>query len=68
MSLVPPKEFEEALGPFGGGLGSSRASDAIGRLVSEGYKAWQKFDDAYRANAERIRQVSAGQARWMDLG
>ncbi len=68
MSLVPPKELEEALGAFNSTSGSARAVDTIGQLVSEGYKTWQSFDDAYRANAERIRQVTVGEAQWSDLG
>src|SRR5262249_34920119 len=44
------------------------ASDEIGRLVSEGYKRWQNFDDEHRKNAESISSISAGEAKWADLG
>jgi len=67
MSLVPPAELEEIVGNAGVNP-SQTTSDQIGQLVSEGYKNWQKFDEAYRSNAENIRSLSRGEARWSDLG
>jgi hypothetical protein len=67
MSLVPPAELEELLGEAGP-YPTEATSDQIGRLVSEGYKSWREFDDAYRENAENIRSLSAGEAKWSDLG
>ncbi len=67
MSLVPPTELEEIVGNAGVNP-SQTTSDQIGRLVSEGYKNWQKFDEAYRSNAENIRSLSRGEPRWSDLG
>jgi superfamily II DNA or RNA helicase len=67
MSLVPPAELEEVLGASGSHV-TDAASDQIGHLVTEGYKSWQKFDDAYRKNAETIKHLSAGEAQWSDVG
>ena len=68
MSLVPPQELEEVLGHSATAITPARMSDDIGRLVSEGYSRWQRFDEAYRGNAEGIRNISAGEATWFDLG
>ena len=67
MSLVPPAELEELLGNTGE-CQTDASSDGIGRLVSEGYKSWKEFDDAYRENSENIKLLSAGEAKWSDLG
>jgi len=67
MSLVPPTELEEIVGNAGVNPPESTSAQ-IGRLVSEGYKNWQEFDEAYRRNAENINSLSAGEARWSDLG
>jgi hypothetical protein len=64
MTLVPPKELEELLGA----VNRDHVFDGIGELVSEGFEAWKAFDDAYRANADRIQVQSSGQATWDDLG
>lgn len=69
MSLVPPKELEAILGDASSPLSSdSYASDEIGRLVTEGFRSWQAFDDAYRSQAEAIRATNPGEATWADLG
>lgn len=69
MSLVPPKELENILGDI---AGSSRldgpATQEIGRLVTEGYRSWSSFDAAYRKQADDIRAVNPGEARWADVG
>jgi superfamily II DNA or RNA helicase len=67
MSLVPPAELDELLGDTDGTV-SDAASDSIGRLVKEGYDTWRQFDDAYRKNSDEIRNLSAGEASWEDLG
>jgi len=67
MCLVPPKEFEDVIGgALSGSLGLSE-SDEIGRLVTEGYKSWSKFDDTYRHEADKIRVIEPGHATWDDL-
>jgi superfamily II DNA or RNA helicase len=69
MSLVPPKELETVLGDASRPLSAdSHASDEIGRLVTEGFKSWHAFDDAYRSQADAIRATSPGEATWADLG
>lgn len=69
MSLVPPKELEAILGDASSPLSSdSYASDEIGRLVTEGFRSWRAFDDAYRSQAEAIRATNPGEATWADLG
>lgn len=69
MSLVPPKELESILGNISG----SREFDGpatleIGRLVTEGYRSWSSFDETYRKEADDIRAVNPGEARWADVG
>lgn len=69
MSLVPPKELEAILGDASMPLASDlSASDEIGRLVTEGFRSWRAFDDAYRTQAEAIRATNPGEATWADLG
>lgn len=69
MSLVPPKELEAILGDASSPISSdSHASDEIGRLVTEGFRSWRAFDDAYRSQAEAIRATNPGEATWADLG
>lgn len=69
MSLVPPKELEAVLGDSTSPLGEDpTASDEIGRLVTEGFRSWQAFDQAYRAQADAIRATEPGEATWADLG
>lgn len=69
MSLVPPKELEAILGGSLIPLASdSYASEEIGRLVTEGFRSWRAFDDAYRTQAEAIRASTPGEATWADLG
>lgn len=66
MSLVAPKELEECMIELRpGNIGA--ASDEIGTLVRNGYKAWQEFDDLYRSNAQQIRAQSGGEATWTDV-
>jgi len=66
MSLVAPKELEECMIELRpGNLGA--ASEEIGNLVRNGYKAWQEFDERYRSNAHQIRAQSGGEASWIDL-
>lgn len=69
MSLVPPKELEAILGDLSGPLGpETAAADEIGRLVTEGYRSWSAFDEAYRRQADLIRAANPGEAQWADLG
>lgn len=67
MSLVAPKELEGVMTELGAGSIPPAASDEIGELVKNGYKAWQTFDEEYRANAEKIRNTGAGEASWTDV-
>lgn len=69
MSLVPPKELETVLGDvtLASGL-DDPAIQMIGRLVTEGYRSWSSFDDAFRKQAEQIRATEPGEAHWADLG
>ena len=64
MALVPPKELEEILGAR---HADESARNDIGLLVSKGFELWQKFDEEYRVNADKIRNQDAGQAQWDDL-
>lgn len=69
MSLVPPKELENILGDISGStVIDGPATQEIGRLVTEGFRSWSSFDDRYRKQAEEIRAVSPGEARWADVG
>jgi superfamily II DNA or RNA helicase len=69
MSLVPPKELENILGDISGSTAlDGPATQEIGRLVTEGFRSWSSFDDEYRKQAEEIRAVSPGEARWADVG
>lgn len=69
MSLVPPKELENILGDISGSSAlDGPATQEIGRLVTEGFRSWSSFDDEYRKQAEEIRAVSPGEARWADVG
>lgn len=68
MSLVPPKELEDIVGSAEPGPLGSFESNEIGRLVTEGFRSWNEFDDSYRHEAERIRALEPGQANWADLG
>jgi len=69
MSLVPPKELESVLSDVTGAVGlDDPAIQQIGRLVTEGYRSWSTFDEAYRKQAEQIRATDPGEAHWADLG
>ena len=69
MSLVPPKELEAILGDASGPLVTSSYAEAeIGRLVTEGFKLWNDFDQRYRRQAETIRATNPGEATWADVG
>ncbi|MBF0429561.1 MAG: SWF/SNF helicase family protein, partial [Magnetococcales bacterium] len=68
MSLVPPKELEEIIGGAAPGPFGNSESNEIGRLVTEGFRSWNQFDETYRHEAERIRNLEAGQAMWEDIG
>ncbi|BCT68870.1 DEAD/DEAH box helicase [Nitrosospira sp. NRS527] len=68
MSLVPPKELEDIIGGARLGLLGTFESNEIGRLVTEGFRSWNDFDNAYRHEADRIRALDQGQATWADLG
>ena len=69
MSLVPPKELENILGNISGSSAlDGPATQEIGRLVTEGFRSWSSFDDQYRKQAEEIKAVSPGEARWADVG
>jgi superfamily II DNA or RNA helicase len=67
MSLVAPKELEGVMTDLGAGPIPAAASDEIGELVQNGYKAWQTFDREYRANADKINNTGAGEASWNDV-
>jgi hypothetical protein len=67
MSLVPPTELEEIL-ENSSSIAPDVTSASIGKLVREGYETWRQFDDAYRKNADEIRNLSSGEARWEDVG
>jgi len=68
MSLVPPKELESILGAASVPLSAdNEASNEIGRLVNEGFRSWRVFDDAYRSQADAIRNSAPGEASWADL-
>lgn len=69
MSLVPPRELEAVLGDASGPLDTNlHASEEIGRLVTEGFKVWNDFDQKYRHQADSIKAINPGQATWADLG
>lgn len=68
MSLVPPKELEAVIGEARSSAFGTYESNEIGRLVTEGYSAWNNFDQTYRHEADRIRAIEPGQASWADLG
>jgi len=69
MSLVPPKELESLLGDISGSSEfDSHATQEIGRLVTEGFRSWSSFDETYRKEADDIRAVNPGEARWADVG
>lgn len=67
MSLVAPKELEGVMSDLGVGPIPAATSDEIGELVKNGYKAWQTFDNEYRANADKIKSTGAGEASWVDV-
>jgi hypothetical protein len=67
MSLVPPKELEGVIGGAPPGPLGLQESNAIGKLVTEGFKTWNSFDDTYRHEAEKIRAIDPGAASWSDL-
>jgi len=69
MSLVPPKELESVLSDVTSTVGlDDPAIQQIGRLVTEGFRSWSAFDEAYRKQAEQIRAIEPGEAHWADLG
>jgi hypothetical protein len=69
MSLVPPKELETVLSDVTDTVGLDDPTiQRIGRLVTEGFRSWSAFDDAYRKQAEQIRATEPGEAHWADLG
>lgn len=67
MSLVPPKELESIMGMDAAARMEGDAVEAIGRLVRDGYTAWEEFDRKYRDRAEEIRSLEPGEAGWADL-
>lgn len=67
MSLVPPKELEDVIGNGAPGPWSSAESAEVGRLVTEGFRSWESFDETYRHEADRIRTVDPGNASWEDV-
>jgi superfamily II DNA or RNA helicase len=67
MSLVPPKELETLLGSAAASRVDDSEAEAIGALVRQGYTVWEEFDRRYRAQAEQIRALNAGEATWEDL-
>ncbi len=69
MSVVPPKELEDLLGNAAtAGTIDAEASATIGKLVTEGFKSWNNFDQEYRKQAEDILSANAGEANWADVG
>jgi superfamily II DNA or RNA helicase len=67
MSLVAPKELEGVMSDLRAGSVHTTASDEIGKLVKNGYKAWQEFDSEYRSNAAKIASTAPGEASWADV-
>lgn len=67
MSLVPPDELVDIVGASPGPMGAEE-SDEIGVLVTEGFRSWNDFDNAYRHEADQIRALETGQASWADVG
>jgi superfamily II DNA or RNA helicase len=67
MSLVPPKELEAILGDAAATRIVDEKAETIGALVRQGYSLWEKFDAKFRDQAERIRALEPGEARWSDL-
>lgn len=67
MSLVAPKELEGVMTDLSAGPVPAAISEEIGELVKNGYRAWQAFDSEYRANADKIHDIGAGEASWADV-
>lgn len=67
MSLVPPKELESLLGSASATKVNDCEAEGIGDLVRNGYAAWEAFDRQYRDQAEQIRALQPGEAKWVDL-
>lgn len=69
MSLVPPKELEELLvNSISAGTLNAEATKTIGDLVAQGFKSWSDFDTKYRKQADEIRAINPGEAKWTDVG
>jgi hypothetical protein len=67
MALVPPEDLagvlvRDALGPLSDG-----DQEELAKIVTAGYRRWQRFHAEFSAAQHEIRSVSSGQARWRDL-
>jgi hypothetical protein len=67
MALVAPEELAEvlvrdALGPL-----SDEEQEELAKLVTEGHRRWERFDNEFSAAQRSIRAVAPGQAGWEDL-
>lgn len=67
MSLVPPKELEALLGGAAAERVNDDEAETIGRLVRQGFSAWEDFDRRFRKQAEEIQALSPGEATWADV-
>lgn len=63
MSLVPPDAFEGILDPAAEELDQQ----AIGQLIEAGYRSWSEFDQQYRTEANKIKELDPGYIEWEDL-
>lgn len=67
MALVPPEELTGVLVRGAVGPLEDRDVDALGQLVTAGYRRWEKFHDEFAESQQRIHAVAAGGARHEDL-
>lgn len=67
MGLVQPEELQDVLIRSAAGPLSDRDQDAIGRMVQEGFGAWQAFHNRFAERQREIRQQDPGLATWEDV-
>jgi hypothetical protein len=67
MGLVQPEELQDVLIRSAAGPLSDGDQDAIGRMVQEGFGAWQAFHDRFAERQREIRQQNPGLATWEDF-
>lgn len=67
MSLVPPEELQSVLAQ--GPLAPLPADDreSVMKLVTEGFERWQDFDNKFKDQRKRIRDLEIGAATWADV-